>query len=297
MKALLIVLLAFASAAAEAASLEETYLLARNRYIAKFKKLEVSAQAGDALSKQEKQALSDPEQQLRRIIGDIAIRGFSSQGKTNFDTLSTGDVGFGQLDGLAFSSQDGKAQLVVTTETLLHDWLRTHKNWWEREKNAPQKVEDALKSEPFYTQAISADAAVFKYAEVPVKKLASAQVVVAILDARSQDMGPRTPDELIVAVVQDGKAFIATEPVKAKINPIPACDEIAKDADSKSDKAQADYAASGVKNEKLFDETIHLREQGNRDFRKCFGERARREGFFPTVTQQAQSLIDRLTSR
>jgi hypothetical protein len=62
MKALLIVLLAFASAAAEAASLEETYLLARNRYIAKFKKLEVSAQAGDALSKQEKQALSDLEQ-------------------------------------------------------------------------------------------------------------------------------------------------------------------------------------------------------------------------------------------
>jgi hypothetical protein len=221
MKALLIVLLAFASATAEAASLEETYLAARNQYIAKFKKLEVSALTGDALSKQEKQALSDLEQQLRRIIGDIAIRGFSSQGKTNLDTLSTGDVGFGLLDGLAFSSQDGKAQLVVTTETLLHDWLRTHKNWWKKEKNAPQKVEDALKSEPFYTQAISADAAVFKYAEVPVKKLASAQVVVAILDARSQDMGPRTPDELIVSVVQDGKAFIATEPVKAKINPIP----------------------------------------------------------------------------
>jgi TolA-binding protein len=107
MKALLIVLLAFASAAAEAASLEETYLAARNRYIANFKKQEVAARAGDALSKQEKQALSDLEQQLRRIIGDIAIRGFSSQGKTNFDTLSTGDVGFGQLDGLAFSSQDG----------------------------------------------------------------------------------------------------------------------------------------------------------------------------------------------
>src|SRR3984893_12567675 len=137
-------------------------------------------------------------EQLRRIIGDIAIRGFSSQGKTNFDTLSTGGVGFGQLDGLAFSSQDGKAQFVVTTETLLHDWLRTHKNWWKKEKNAPQKVEDALKSEPFYTQAISTDAAVVKYAEVPVKKNASAQVV-AILDARSQDMVPRTPDELIVS--------------------------------------------------------------------------------------------------
>ena len=90
-------MLAFASAAAEAASLEETYLAARNRYIAKFKKLEVSAQAGDALSKQEKQALSDLKQQLGRIIGDIAIRGFSSQGKTNFDTLSTGDVGFGHV--------------------------------------------------------------------------------------------------------------------------------------------------------------------------------------------------------
>jgi len=54
-------LLAFASAAAEAASLEETYLAARNRYIAKFKKLEVSTEASDALSKQEKQAPSDLE--------------------------------------------------------------------------------------------------------------------------------------------------------------------------------------------------------------------------------------------
>jgi hypothetical protein len=84
-----------------------------------------------------------------------------------------------------------------------------------------------LKSEPFYTRAISADAAVSKYAEVPVKNLASAQAVVAILDARSQDMGPRTPDGLIVSVVQDGKAFIAIEPVKAKINPTPVCDETA----------------------------------------------------------------------
>ena len=49
MKALLIVLLAFASATAEAASLEETYLAARNQYIAKFKKLEVSALTGDGL--------------------------------------------------------------------------------------------------------------------------------------------------------------------------------------------------------------------------------------------------------
>jgi len=80
--------------------------------------------------------------------------------------------------------------------------------------------------------------------------------------------------------MQDGKAFIATELVKAKINPIPACDKIAKDADSKSDKAQADCAASGLKNEKPFDESTRPREQGNRDFRKCFGGRARREGFF-----------------
>jgi hypothetical protein len=86
-----------------------------------------------------------------------------------------------------------------------------------------------------------------------LKKLASAQVIVAILDTRSQDMGPRTPDELIVSDMQDGKAFIATEPAKAKIKPIPACDEIAKDADSKSNKAQADCATSGLKNEKLFD--------------------------------------------
>ena len=169
MKVLLIALLALTSAAAEAASLEETYLTSRNQYIEKLARLEKSGGAGDKLTKQEELALNDLEKQLRNIIGEITIDGFSNQGKINLASLTSGDQGFGQLDGLSVSFQDGKAQVVITTDALLRAWLRGHKNWWGKDStsppNVPSRVEDALNSESFYTQALSTDAAVVKYAQ------------------------------------------------------------------------------------------------------------------------------------
>jgi hypothetical protein len=130
MKVLLIALLALTSAAAKAASLEETYLTSRNQYIEKLARLEKSGGAGDKLTKQEELALNDLEKQLRNIIGEITIDAFSNQGKINLASLTSGDQGFGQLDGLSVSSQDVKAQVVVTTDALLRAWLRDHRNWW-----------------------------------------------------------------------------------------------------------------------------------------------------------------------
>ena len=59
----------------------------------------------------------------------------------------------------------------MTTDALLDHWLDEHKNWWgPKVANVPQDVAAALKSEAFYTQALMTDAAIMKYAELPVAK-------------------------------------------------------------------------------------------------------------------------------
>jgi hypothetical protein len=144
--------------------------------------------------------------------------------------------------------------------------------------NVPSRVKDALNSESFYTQAVSTDAAVVKHAYVPISKPAEATFAIAILNARTQDIGPSAPDEMIVALIKGRKVYVATESLKVKINPIPACEKILKKAENGEDSSGS-------------------RDKADSEARKCFSQHAAKESFFPAVTQQAQSLVDRLASK
>jgi hypothetical protein len=186
----------------------------------------------------------------------------------------------------------------VTTDALLDHWLREHKDWWGPEvANVPQDVDTALKSEAFYTQALRTDAAISKYAELPVAKPANAKLAFAMLAARSQDIGPRTPDELIVSVLKDGRLFVLTAPAKAKIDPMPACQQIWRDATRKAAKAHAAYVASGLKDNKLFEQSTRFEEEGDAGFRRCFAQQTKGRSFVAALTRQAQGLIDRLPTK
>ena len=65
--------------------------------------------------------------------------------------------------------RSGSGSVLVTTEGLLRLWLQEHKNWW---KNDPLATDPktALQSSAFYTQAISADAAVTIFAPLPIRE-------------------------------------------------------------------------------------------------------------------------------
>jgi hypothetical protein len=296
MKAFLLALIAFIPLAAHAASPEESYLASKKRYVEKFKKLEDAEQMNDRALKEEERARLDLEKQLREVVGPLALKGFSGPGKISLETLFSEDVGANQLDGLVYSSDDN-AQAVVTTESLLQSWLRARKPDWPNPKAAPTEIPQALKSEDFYTLALSSDAAVSKYAEILLEKPANAAFAFALLDARSQDTPPRIPNELIVSVVREGKVFLTTAPAKAKIDSIPACDKISQEYESKASKARAAYNASNPKNEKLFDESTRFEREGDASYRRCFAEQAKNERFFRTLTDEAQSLLDRLSSK
>jgi hypothetical protein len=294
MRSILITLMLLFPAAANAASTEESYFATRDAYIDKLKPTEINVDVDERVLKQEQAAREDLERQLRRIVGTVEIKGFAGPGKSNLETLFKGDQGFGLLDGLLYSSADDKTHIVVSTDALLDHWLKEHKDWWGGTvANVPQEVGAVFKSEAFYTQVLQTDAAVFKYAELPVAKPGAAKLASAMLVARAQDLGPRTPDELIVAVLQGGRVFVVTAPASARIEPMPACERIWQEAVRKSTAAQEAYAKSEPKDEKLAEQSTRLEEEGDAAFRRCFAERATSHASFAMLTQQAQVLVDR----
>jgi hypothetical protein len=292
-------LLVWVAVTANAATPEQDYLASRDKYIAKFTPLRTDKGFTDDVSDEHKRALADLEKMLRRVIGPVALKGFSAESSINLDGLVTGDEGFGLLDALVYPASEGEgdqiARVTVTTNTLLDRWLREHKNWWgPTSNNVPQNVVAALKSEAFYTQAISTDSAVSRYAEIPVTKPGSAKFSYAMLAIRTQTDGPQVPDELIISVAHATRLYIVTAPIAVTIAPIAACEEIWKEYVRKSEEALEAFRESQVENP---DESSHfdkIRDQGDAAFHRCYAQRAKDQPFFAALIKEAQALVARL---
>lgn len=287
MKAVLFALLLATPVAAQAAPPENSYIAARDKYVAKFK---ASVEVDDKTAKQEEAARADLEGKLRALLGRVAIEGVPAEGKLNLDTLFGGELGSGLIDGLSYQSDDNAPRLIVTTPVLAKRWLTAHAKWWGK-NDVPQDLNAALKSESFYTQAMSPDAAVFRFADVPVTKPANASSASAMLIARRQDIGLTTPDELLVAIVRGDRIFIWSAPAQTKITINPACEAVWNEAAARADKASAAYQKLEPKDDNPFDRIL---QEGDDAFRRCFAERAAREPYFSALTNQAQALVDKV---
>ena len=145
MRFVVIALMLLIPAASHAASPEDSYIASRDRYAAKLDQAD-GRKVPDSILKQEESFRADLEKQLRRIVGPTAIRGFPSEGKSNLDALSPGDMGFGLLDGLVYASPDGKTRVVVTTDALFAKWLRAHRNCWGRRSRTCRRPSMRLSS-------------------------------------------------------------------------------------------------------------------------------------------------------
>jgi hypothetical protein len=264
---------------AEAASPEQAYLAARDAQIRRLTALSNPNPSADRVLKEHERAVAELGKQLKRIIGRsaLALPGLPAEGKSNNDTLTKGDQGFGLLDGLVYWSGDHKTQVVVTTEGLFKVWLREHRKWW-RDNNVPEDPAKALRHDSFYTQAVNADAAVSKFAELPIKKPATASLAFAMLGMSAQDVGPWEPEEVRVAVLQVVRVAAA-----AKIGPFPACKAVWDQAQKKAEKSSG--------------KSMEIENEGYAAFRRCFAERAPREKGFADLVRQAQDIVDKLPAK
>jgi len=299
MKALFaaLVLLAPLPAAAQTPSPEQSYLAARDAAIKSLAAIDINGPDAKRATRMEQAAIRDLTKRLQTVIGKPALKGVSPAGKYNVEALMSGDIGYGMLDGLAYTSKDDKTRIVVSTEALTLKWLADHKNWWEKLENPPQELSAALKSEPFYTQATSNGAAVAIYAELPIAKPVHASAAAALLVTRRQDIGPSAPDEILAASVQGGRVYIVSQRVEGKTKEIPACTEIWTKALKQAEVLFEAYKASDLKDEKTFDSYTKTQEAGDTGMRKCYGERVKNERYFADLTKEAQALLDSLPSK
>jgi len=267
-----------------AATPEEAYIEARDAAIAKIKAAVAAetrlptAAYGDRILTTEKQARADLEQQMRTIIGPVSIDGLDRTGALNLDTLIEGDQGFGALDGMIYGPVDAKTRVIVTTESLLRRWLGEHKNWWGKDfEELPQEPGAAIKQNGFYTQALVTDAAIVRFADLPVRKPATASFAFAMLGARTQSDVPAKADEIFLAIAQGGRVFVAHTTAFAAVGPIASCNAVREEHRQPISDALSAKSAS--------------------DFLRCFAEKAREQDGFAAATAAAQSLIDRVVPR
>jgi hypothetical protein len=287
--AAVLILAGFLLTPAAATTAEDAYIVARDAAIAKVKAAadaEPKNPTGgddDKVTALINQELAGLERQMRAIVGPVTIPGLGDNSAINLDTLSDGDEDFGLLDGMVYGAVDAKTRVIVTTGGLFRHWLREHKNWAGNE--LPQDPHAAIRDDDFYTQAVLTDAAILRFAELPIRKPPAAAFAYAMLASRTQSDVPAKADEIFVALAQSGRVFIAFSKEFSAVGPIPSCDAI------RSDLAKQAAASAGQK------QSDALSAKSDAEFLRCFAEKAPQQAGFAAATKAAQALLDRLPAR
>ena len=284
MKTLLACLLLVAVPAAAAPV--DAYLAARDRDIAA-----ANRETAPLSEKAEARARKTLESALKRIVPPFTAPGFGPDGKSNIVTL-TREQGFGQLDGIVYASKDEKTSVLVTTKPLFEAWLKDHAA--PDAGAVPQTIEAALQADALYTPAISTDAHVDKYMDIPVMKPAEASFAYAMLDQRRQDIARDMPNEIFAAVIRGEAVFIASQPVATALKPIPACEAIWDQAQAKADAAMADYQAHHVGDDAAFAAAQKLSSDGDAAHTTCIAGKLKDAAAYKPLVSQAQALVELL---
>lgn len=288
---LLASVLLMTSVSAYAASPEQTYIAARDANIAKLDKMPNAA--SDEAIRFHETATQELTQLLIGVVGRVNVKGFTSAPHLNLGSLLPGDMGFGTLDGLTFSTADDKASLLVTTEPLYKLWISEHRSSWENDTLTPpsDQPEALLHLRGFYASALTSDAALTKIAELPVTLPPTATAAAALLTGRSQDRAPDRPESIIAALIVGKRLLIAEVPLKAAIPAVAACTKIQRAAEPKIDAAEEAYIATERKDAALGLKLRKLQIETAKAFETCFTDKSKTQKSYQAAVAQAQALL------
>ena len=268
-----------------AASPEDAYISARDRSIAALKKA-ASDKNEVADTARHAAALKALERRMKSLVEPFAAPGFAAQGKLSLESLFDDELGYGMLDGMFYGAIENDRSVLVTTDGLFDKWVVGHRNWGAK-NTLPTSSAAAVKTDDFYTQAISTDAAVTLYAAVPIAAPTGAKFAYAAVSASSNGgvLSP-TPDRLLVALEFGGRVFIVDAKLATPLKPIAVCDAGMKAADAKVE-------AAGT-NAKLAEK---LRGDGDAAFRGCFADKVKGASEFNGAREQAAAIVAALTGK
>ena len=292
MKRLLLTAMLVLAGPAMAGPAEDAYVASRDKAIATLNRKNINQ---DKQSQGDAAALADLTRQLKAIIGPYEVKGFAPTGKASLETLIK-EVGFGMLDGLSYASPDGKSTFVVTTPELFRRWLVGTSKKWAKVTNPEQLAEQALRSEDVYTRAVSSDAAILSFAELPLRKPAGSPVALALIGGQTQDDAAMVkPDVVLVSTQVGDRIVIAMLAPPVEAVEIDACTQVYKSFETRANAFYEKYRSSNLKDNKQFDQYTKLQTEGGRAYRTCYTEKMRDTPFYEKASALAQAFIESLS--
>ncbi|RFB74963.1 hypothetical protein [Methylovirgula sp. 4M-Z18] len=291
------ILFLLASGAALAASPEDDYMAARDKAVSTIERLYKSKAKQDSIDAVDAKARADLETRLSMILGPFAIVGFPTTGKINLESLSRSDVGFGMLDGLRHAQSEDGPSVLATTRGLVERWLKPKASEKDAQSRVPGDIDQALKSDNFYTYAIGSDSAFSTTLDFPLEKPAGADMALGRLGGWAQETGPNPDQHIVVAIVKGQSIMIADAPVTPPIPEIADCKALWTSANATAEKFEKIYQDSGLKNQKAFAAASAAQDKGDRDYRACVAERLPHEPVFPALLKQAQELANHMAGK
>jgi hypothetical protein len=289
------VVFALASSTAFAASPEDDYIAARDKAISAIAALNNANAPVETLDAADAKARADLEKRLSALLGPLAVADFPAAGTINLESLSDSDIGYGMLDGLRYAKSDDGPSIVATTRGLLGRWLQSRAAETDAGLHLPTGIDDALKLDAFYTQAINSDAAFTGTLDFPLKKPEGADIAIARLGGWTQDVGPIYEQQVVVTLVKGNSVMIASAPATPAVPRIAACDALWTSANDAAQKLAAQ--ASEQNDEKTYDTANAAWEKGDVDYRACMAERLPGDPAFRALLNQAQELADHMAGK
>jgi hypothetical protein len=272
--------LALSAGGATAQTAEDRYLAARDAAIERFTPDRVP-NIGQQELDDEGKTRAELDRLIRAVLGSQAPDGFEA-GQFNLTTLFTGDIDFGRLDGLNFEADGGDTRMVVSTRSLLAKWLQA--KWQDPKERVPPDA--AMKSEMFYLRALGSDAAILRYADIPLGEADA----FAILGSRTQDAPPFDADEVFVTAIRGDRVFVASARVEPPLA-VASCTKSREAAEAKLAALERAEIKPGPRNAAALERVIKLREQIENDFRACFAERAPKDAAFANAVKRAKEML------
>lgn len=274
---------------------ETEYIATRDAYkkaIAARQRLHVPATPADLSA--DIAALHDLEARVRPIVGDFRAAGFPGLGKINIATLYPGNVDSGLLDGLLFRSADSTARIVVTTRALFMNWLGfgvTKPTW------TPHDLDASLRRPELYTAALETDAAVVRYADIPVDSAARTGVVAAMLVRREQDDCDCTPDEVVIGVVRGERIFIVDMPARDTIAPMRECVAVWNDGQRRSGEIMKASRRGNSVDTSSWGRAFRAGVDAASLYRACYAEQVRHEPRLARLAAQVRDIVALLPAK
>ncbi len=124
-----------------------------------------------------------------------------------------------------------------------------------------------------------------------------ATAAAVFLSARSQDLTPDRPFNLIAGVLVGKRLMIAEVPLKVAVPAVAACSKIQKVAEPKISAANEAYIATERKDAALGLKLRKLEIETAKAFEACFSDTSKTQKSYQAAVVQGQSLVAAMTGQ